>query len=237
MRNLRAPDALEAHVNDRRLTSAAARRLAYRAMASYVAGADDDALFPHPRRCRNAALRHRPAQPVLCGEFRAGRPPVRDAATARRGRRALRFLAIRSGGPADEALSTARPDLAQRRTWLPALGGLRGCPQGSYRAPGRRNFRTARATCSSPRPSRKGSPPIRNNPSIPRSCLPATFFTPTARSMAAASIWRTGRAWCPLERPAGFAHAASAAIDRRRRSMRRARTWRCTPPFVARDFT
>ncbi|RUM99866.1 XRE family transcriptional regulator [Pseudaminobacter arsenicus] len=36
---LAAPDALEAQANDRRLTSPAARQLAYRAMASYLAGA------------------------------------------------------------------------------------------------------------------------------------------------------------------------------------------------------
>ena len=52
---LAAPDALEAHVNDRRLTSAAARRLAYRAMASYVAGA---MTMPYSRFLAEAETQH-----------------------------------------------------------------------------------------------------------------------------------------------------------------------------------
>lgn len=66
---LAAGETIEAEVEAPMLTSATSRRLAYRALSSYVAGGDGLSLCRVSPRCRRGALRHRGAAAELHGEL------------------------------------------------------------------------------------------------------------------------------------------------------------------------
>lgn len=116
---LAAPDALEAHVNDRRLTSAAARRLAYRAMASYLAGA---MTMPYSRFLADAETQHYDID-LLSQSYAVSFEQV-----------AHRFVTLRRPGEEGVPFGFLRSDPAGRLTKHFPLPGLilpsagHGCP-------------------------------------------------------------------------------------------------------------
>ena len=202
------------------LSSAAARRLTFRALASYIAGA---IVMPYERILESAEDNAYDIDHLgqnYHGEFRAGGAPAGDAQAQGRGRHSLRLFALGPGRTADQAFSPARPAAAGDGPCLPALGALRRLPPDRPGVSGRwRASPTARAICSSPRPCPSAWRPIASSRSSPRSCWPPTSCRPTAPS--------TARAWiCTIERnevpvgPAcrlcvrrGCAHRQEEALD------------------------
>ncbi|MFU0504889.1 helix-turn-helix domain-containing protein [Pseudaminobacter sp. NGMCC 1.201702] len=116
---LAAADVLDTHVNDRRLTSPAARRLAYRAMASYLAGA---IMMPYGRILEDAERQHYDID-VLSHQYTASFEQV-----------AHRFVTLRRRGEEGVPFGFLRADPAGRLTKHFPLPGLllpssgHGCP-------------------------------------------------------------------------------------------------------------
>jgi hypothetical protein len=210
------------------LSSDTARRLAYRALGSYLAGA---IVFPYTRFLTDAeaaALRHRGPATGLWRQLRAGGAPAGDAAQAGRNRRSLRLPAVRSGWPADQALSPPRPAPAERRSCLPALVHLRRFARPKAWCARWRNFPTARAICSlrkaqarRARRLRRSRRPYLDHARLRRAaCRPDRLWRRSRSQRAAAG--RAGRA-----QPAGSVRVATAPIGRKRHWPAAGARWPC----------
>ncbi|MBK8082516.1 MAG: helix-turn-helix domain-containing protein [Devosia sp.] len=125
---LGAAAVIEAEVTAAQLSTEAARRLAYRALASYLAGA---VAFPYERFLADAEAARYDIEVLRQIHTASFEQVAHRLVTLRRpGHEGIPFRlpALRSGRASHQAFSAARPAAAQQRPRLSALGHLRRLP-------------------------------------------------------------------------------------------------------------